>query len=129
MVEELQLLIDTEEEGEITLHQVLMSLRSKVFYKCTIFSAINKHSSFDNIITLCNSGYEEEANKIVAILVMLCKEQFGQNTTPWFTQEAVEEATTQVYDRATDTIDVDKTKLNEEMEVFTSFGDHITEAA
>ena len=30
MVEELQLPIETEEEGEISLHQVLMSLRSKV---------------------------------------------------------------------------------------------------
>ena len=94
MVEELDIPINTEEEGEITLHQVLMLLRSKVFYECTIFSAINKHSSTGDIIALCHSGYEEEANKIVANIVTLCKEEFGQNTTPWFTQEAVEEAKT-----------------------------------
>ena len=61
MVEELQLLIKTEEEGEITLHQVLMSLRSKVFYNCTIFSAINKHSSTGDIIALCHSEYKDKA--------------------------------------------------------------------
>ena len=81
MAEELQHLIKSEEEGEITLHQVLMSLRSKVFYNCTIFSSVNKHLSNGNIIALCHSGYEEEVNKIIANIVTVCKEQFSQNTT------------------------------------------------
>ena len=52
---------------------------------------------------------------------MLYNKQFSQNTTKWFTQKAVEEAKTQVYDRATNAIDVDKSKFNEEMELFASF--------
>ena len=49
--------------------------------------------------------------------------------TKWFTQEIVEEATIQMYDRSTNTIEVDKTKLNAATELFDSFGDHATEAA
>ena len=78
-------------------------------------------------MSLCHSGYEEEANKIVASLIMLCNKRFSQKTTKWFTQAAVEEAKIQIYDRATNTIKVDKTKLNTEMELFASFGDHTTE--
>ena len=129
MVEELQLPIEIEGEGEITLHQVLMSLRSKVCYDCTIFQAINKHASTGDIMVLCHSGYEKEVNKIVANLVTLCNEQFGLKTTKWFTQEAVEEVTIQVYDRVTNTIEVDKTRLNAEMELFASFRDHTIQVA
>ena len=93
MVEELQLSIVSEGEEEITLDQVSMSLRSKICYDCTIFQAINKHVSTRNIVALCHSGYEEEANKVGANLATFCNEQFGQKTTKWFTQEAVEEAT------------------------------------
>ena len=50
-------------------------------------------------------------------------------TTKWFTQDAVEKATIQVYDRSTNTIKVDKTKLNAATILFASFGDHATEAA
>ena len=94
MVEKLQLPINIEKEGDTTLHQVLMSLRSKLFYWCTIFLAINKFSSTGDIIALCHSGYEEVANKVIANIVTLYKEQFGQNATQWFTPEAIEEAKT-----------------------------------
>ena len=65
-------------------------------------------------MALCHSRYEEEASKIVASLATLCNERLGQKTTKWFTQEAVEEAKIQVSDRATNTIKVDKNKLNED---------------
>ena len=73
MIEGLEFPINTEEEGEITLHQILMLFRSNIFYNCTIFFAINKYSSTGDIIALCHSGYKEEAYKIIANLVMLCK--------------------------------------------------------
>ena len=43
-------------------------------------------------------------------------------------QDTVKDSTDQMYNRATNTIDVDKTKLNTETEVFAIFGDHATEA-
>ena len=58
----------------------------------------------------------------------MCNKRFCQKTTRWFTQEAVEEAKIQVYDQVTNTIEVDKTELNAETELFTSFGDPTTEA-
>ena len=51
-----------------------------------------------------------------------------QKTTVWFTQDAVEESTDQMYNRATNTIEVDKTKLKAETDLFAIFGDHATEA-
>ena len=81
MMEGLQLPIILEADGEITVHQILMSLRSKLCYDCTIFQAINKYVVSGNIMTLCHSGHEEEANEIIANLVMLCNERFGQKTT------------------------------------------------
>ena len=44
---------------------------------------------------------------------MLCNKQFSQKTTKWFTQEAIEEAKIHIYDQATNTIEVDETKLNQ----------------
>ena len=81
MVEELQTPILSEANGEITLYQILMSLRSKICYDCTIFMAINRHTVSGNIEALCHSRYEEEANKIITNLVTLCNERFGQKTT------------------------------------------------
>ena len=80
-------------EGEITLHQVLISVRSKMNYACNIFQAINKHAVTGIITELCYSGYEEEANGVMMNLVTLCKERFGKKTTAWFTQDALEEST------------------------------------
>ena len=80
-------------------------------------------------MVLCHSGYEEETNKIIANFATLCNKRFGQQIAKWITQEAVEEAKIQVYDRATNTIEVDKNKLNAETELFASFGDNTTETA
>ena len=74
MVEELQFPIISEADGEITLHQIFMSLRSKLCYDCTIVQAINKHAISGNIMALCHSGYEEEANEIIMNIVTLCNE-------------------------------------------------------
>ena len=49
IVEELQMPILSEVDGEIILYQILMSLRSKVYYNCTIFQTINKHAVSGNI--------------------------------------------------------------------------------
>ena len=57
----------------------------------------------------------------------MCKEQFGQNTTHWFTPEAVEEARTQVYDQAINTIEDDETNFNKGITVVELFRDHTTE--
>ena len=127
MVEELYMPIMTQAEGEITLHQTLMSLRSKNNYEYTILQAINKHAVTGTITALCHSGYEEEANEVMMNLVTLCKERFGKKTTVWFIQDAVEDSTDQMYNRATNTIDVDKTKLKAETDLFAIFGDHATE--
>ena len=89
MVEELYMPIMTQAEEEITLHQVLISLRSKKNYVCTIFQAVNKHAVIGIITALCHSGYEEEANEVMMNLVRLCKERFGKKTTAWFTQDAL----------------------------------------
>ena len=94
MLEELYLLINSEGES-ITLHQVLMALRSRVFYECTLFPAINKHSATGDIVALCHLGYTEEATKMITNLVTLCRERFGQDSAKWFIMEAVEEAMTQ----------------------------------
>ena len=59
MVAELQMPIVSEADGEVTLHQTLMGLRSKICYDCTIFQAINKHAVTGTITALCHSGYEE----------------------------------------------------------------------
>ena len=91
--------IVSEADGEVTLHQTLMGLRSKICYDCTIFQAINKHAVTGTIMALCHSGYEEEATEVIMNLVTLYNERFGQKTTKWFTQDAVEEATIQIYDR------------------------------
>ena len=72
MTEELYMPIMTQAEGEITLHQTLMLLRSKKNYECTILQAINKHAVTGTITALCHSGYKEEANKVMMNLVMLC---------------------------------------------------------
>ena len=63
MVEEIQIPIEIEGEGEITLHQTLMSLKSNVCYDCTIFQAINRHAITGGIIALYHSRYEDEAKK------------------------------------------------------------------
>ena len=93
MIQEIDYPIDAEEEN-IIFHQVLMALRSRVFYKCTIFSAITKHSVAGDIMTLYHLGYRKKAIKIITNLVILYKERFGQGTAKWFTSEAVEEAKT-----------------------------------
>ena len=128
MVAELYMPIMTQGDGEITLHQTLMSLRSKINYECTILQAFNKHAVTGTITALCHSGYGEEANKVMMNLVTFCNGRFGHKTTTWFTQDAVEESTDQMHNRATNTIDVDKTKLNAETEIFDIFGDHAIEA-
>ena len=48
--------------------------------------------------------------------------------TKWFTQKAIEEAKIKVYDRSTNTIEIDETKLNVATEVFASFRNHATKA-
>ena len=102
--------IKTPVEGEITLHQVLISIRSKTNYACNIFQAVNQNAATGLITALCHSGYEEEANELMMNLVTLCEERFGKKTKLWFTPEAVEEAKDQVYNRATNTVDVDEVK-------------------
>ena len=62
-------------------------------------------------------------------LVTLCKERFGKKTKFWFTQEAVEDSKEQVYNRTTNTVDIDETKLKAKTDIFAVFGDHATEAA
>ena len=54
---------------------------------------------------------------------------FWQKTKFWFTQEAVEDSKEQVYNRTTNTVDIDKTKLKAKTDIFAVFGDHATEAA
>ena len=78
MVEQLYMPIMTPVEGEITLHQVLISIRSKTNYACNIFQAVNKNAVTGIIMALCHSGYEEEANEVIMNLVTLCKERFGK---------------------------------------------------
>ena len=129
MVEYLYVLIQTPAEGEITLHQVLISIRSKTNYACNIFQAVNQNAATGLITALCHSGYEEEANEIMMNLVTLCEERFGKDTKSWFTQEAVEEAEGQVYNRTTNTVDVDEVQWKEQMDMFNVIGDHATEAA
>ena len=80
-------------------------------------------------MALCHLGYEEETKKIITNLVTLNNEKFGQKTTKWFTQEAVEVAMIQVYDRFTNTIEVGKKKFNAATELFASFNNHATETA
>ena len=111
MVEQLYMPIKTLVEGEITLHQVLISIRSKTNYACNIFQAVNQNEVTGIITALCHSGYEEEANEVMMNLVTLCKERFGKKTKFWFTQEALEESKEQVYNRTTNTVDMDETKL------------------
>ena len=55
-----------------------MLLRSKTNYECTILQAVNKHAVTGTIMTLCHSGYEEEANEVMMNLVTLCKGRFGK---------------------------------------------------
>ena len=129
MVEQLYMPIKTSVEGEITLHQVLISIRSKSNYACNIFQAVNQNAVTGIITALCHSGYEEEANEIMMNLVTLCKERFGKKTKFWFTQEALEESKEQVYNRTTNTVDIDETKLKAKTDIFAVFGDHATEAA
>ena len=128
MVKDLHIPLEIEGEGEINLHQVVMSLRSSVCYNCTIFQAVNKNRVTGDIIALCHAGYEEEASEIIDNLATLCIERFGQQTKRWFSQEAIDEANMQVYDRASNTIKVDEDKLQEELDIFASFGDQYTEA-
>ena len=52
----------------------------------------------------------------------------AKKTKLWFTQDALEESTDQKYNRATNTIDVDVTKLKAATDIFAVFGDHATEA-
>ena len=61
-------------------------------------------------------------------LVTLCKERFGKKTKFWFTPEAVEESEDQVYNRTTNTVDVDEVKWKAKTEIFVVFGNHATEA-
>ena len=104
MVQDLYLPIKTETEGEINLHQVVMSLRSRVCYSCTIFQAVNKNKATGDTVAICHSGYKEEASEIIANLATLCIKRFGQKTKRWFTCEAIEEANIQTYDRVSNTI-------------------------
>ena len=62
-------------------------------------------------------------------LVTSCEERFGKKTKLWFTPEAVEEAKDQVYNRVTNTVDVDEVKWKTKMDIFAAFGDHATPAA
>ena len=107
MVDQLFMPIQTLKEGEITLHQVLISLRSKTNYSCNIFQAVNQDAKTGFITALCHSGYAKEANDILMNLVTLCWERFGKNTKLWFTQEALADAEGQVFNRTTNTVDVD----------------------
>ena len=57
-VKELDIPIESKGEN-IAFHQVLIASRSKTFYECTIFSAINnKHTVIGDIVTLCHSEYQ-----------------------------------------------------------------------
>ena len=78
MVEHLYVPIKTPVEGEITLHQVLISIRSKTNYAFNIFQAVNQNAVTGIITALCHSGYEEEANEVMMNLVTLCKERFDK---------------------------------------------------
>ena len=78
MVEELYMPIMTPVEGEITLHQVLISIRSKTNYACNIFQAVNQNATTGFITAICHSAYEEEANKLMMNLVTLCEERFDK---------------------------------------------------
>ena len=80
MVQELLIPIETEGEGEINLHQVVMLLRFRVCYSCTIFQTVNRNKITGDIFVLYHSGYEEEANEIIANLATLCIKRFGQKT-------------------------------------------------
>ena len=80
MVDRLYTPIQTSVEGEITLHQVLISIQSKTNYACNIFQAVNQDAKTGFIMALCHSGYAEEANDIMMNLVTLCEESFGKNT-------------------------------------------------
>ena len=53
---------------------------------------------------------------------------FWKKTKFWFTQEALEESKEQVYNRTTNTVDMDETKLKAKTDIFAVFGDHATEA-
>ena len=103
--------IKTLVEGEITLHQVLISIRSKMNYACNMFQAVNQNAATGLVTALCHLGYAEEANEIMMDLVTLCEERFGKKKEFWFTPEAVEESEDQVYNRTTNTVDIDKIKL------------------
>ena len=46
----------------------------------------------------------------------------------WFAQEALEKSKEQVYNRTTNTVDMDETKLKAKTDIFAVFGDHATEA-
>ena len=70
MIEGLDYPINSEGES-ITFHQILMASRSRVFYECTLFLAINEHSTTGNIVALYHLGYKEEATKIITNIVML----------------------------------------------------------
>ena len=78
MVQDLYTPIKTEAEGEINCHQVVMSLRSRVCYSCTIFQAVNKNKATGDTVAICHSEYKEEANEIIVNLAALSIERFGQ---------------------------------------------------
>ena len=59
----------------------------------------------------------------------MCKERFGHALSDWFTLEAVEEATKQVFNQVTNTMEDNRTQMNKEVELLESFGHHTTEAA
>ena len=128
MMKELDLLIVSEGKC-ITLHQVLMASRSRICYKCILFFAINKHSVTGNIVVLCHSRYEDKAREIITNLIKLYKKRFGQESSDWFTMEAVKEATKQVFNQVTNTIEDGKTQMNQHMVLLEGFGHHTIELA
>ena len=92
---------------EISLLQVLTSLRTRTSWDTPIFTQVHFSDSHDEYIGICHNNERVEALKISRNIVTLCIARFGDDARTWFHNWAIEKSASVRFDFDTKKI-VDK---------------------
>ena len=109
--------------NQITLRQVLVGIQLRDYLDCNLFSFKNRV-----FYAICHTGYSKEACQVTENIVTLSREYFGPETAVWFTPEACEEASFQIFNQETSTIEEDGNKGLNNMDMLDAFGHEVIEA-
>lgn len=93
-------IIDYNNE-QITLRQVLTSLRTSVSWETPIFTQVHYCQKIEEFIGICHKNEKQEALLITQNLVTLCIAHFGENARGWFDLQAIEMSQSVQYDPET----------------------------